>query len=107
MHFPLYVSIAFELLPLQSFAANVAAPTSFAGLVNVVTNIIGMLVVFIFSLTFLAFMWGVIKGWIINGGDTEGVESGKKVVLVGVIALVIMSSVWGILYLLKNSLFGG
>ncbi len=100
----LYTALILGTLPTITLAA-VSAPRDFKGLVAIVTNLISTLIVFIFALTFLVFMWGVIKSWIIGGGDTEGVESGKKVVVTGIIALVVMSSIWGILYLLQTSFF--
>lgn len=87
-------------------ALGAPAPTDFKGFVALITNFIGVLVILVFTLTFIAFIWGLIKGWIINVGDAEGIQSGKNVVVVGVIALTIMVSIWGILAMLKLSLFG-
>ncbi|MFZ2253086.1 MAG: hypothetical protein WAW13_02825 [Minisyncoccia bacterium] len=89
-----------------SAAVAVTAPTSFKSLVVLITGIIGKLILLIFALTFLAFMWGVIKGWVIQGGNEEGIESGKKVVFAGIVGFVVMVSVWGILKMLQSSLFG-
>ncbi len=102
----LLYSVFLLLYPFISQAATVAPPRDFRGLVSIITNIISTLIIVIFALTFLAFVWGIIKGWIIQGGDPEGVESGKKVVVAGIVAFVVMCSLWGILYLLQNSLFG-
>jgi hypothetical protein len=88
-------------------AVTVETPTDFKSLVALITGILQTLVIFVFALTFLAFMWGVIKGLVIGGDSAEGVESGKKVVTTGIIVLVIMSAVWGILSLLQSSIFGG
>ncbi len=101
----LYIAILITMLPTLAFSASVGAPKDFQGLVGIITNIISTLILLVFALTFLTLMWGIIKSWIIGGGDTEAVESGKKIVLTGIIALVIMSSIWGILYLLQSSLF--
>jgi hypothetical protein len=97
---------AVSALPLFAYGA-VTPPTSFKGLVDLILSIISTLIVFVFALTFLVLMWGVIKGWIIGSGDTEGIESGKKILLTGIIVLVIMSSIWGIIKMLQSSLFGG
>ncbi len=102
-----YIVSALMFIPFYVFAAPISAPRDFKGFVGIITNIIGTLILLIFALTFLAFMWGVIKSWIIGGGDTESVEKGKSVVLTGIIVLAIMSAIWGILYMLKSSLFGG
>lgn len=92
--------------PFVTAAATIAPPRDFKGLVGIITNIIGIMVSVIFALTFLVFMWGTIKHWIIGGGDVEGVESGKKIVVTGIFVMVVMFAIWGILYVLQISLFG-
>ncbi len=81
-------------------------PKDFKGLVGIILDIIDVLVVFVFALTFIVLIWGIIKAWIINGGDKTEIDKGKKVISVGIIVLVIMSGIWGILELLTSSLFG-
>ncbi len=102
----IYYTLLFTFAPLLTFAA-VDSPENFKELVGIILNIIDPLIILIFALTFLALMWGVIKTWIIGGGDTESVESGKKIIMTGIIALVVMSSIWGIVQLLQSSLIGG
>lgn len=82
------------------------APKDFSSLVDVVIDLVGTLTTIVFVLTVFAIVWGVIKGWIIQGAEEEGVENGKKVAFVGIIVLVITVSLWGILAILKGSLFG-
>lgn len=93
------------IIPHDAFAAT--APTDFKSLVNLIIDFIELLIVLIFALTFVVFMWGIIKEWIIGGSDEEGVKNGKNLVMAGIIAFVVMSSVWGIVYLFQSSLFGG
>jgi hypothetical protein len=107
MHTRLYTALALLILPLCSLAQGVQKPTDFKSLVALVIGMINTLVTIVIVLTVLVFMWGVIKGWIINGGSEEGVESGKHYATVGIIVLAIMVSIWGILYVLQNSFFGG
>jgi hypothetical protein len=99
------ISLVSLVAPFITYGASVSAPRDFKGLVAIFTDIIGTLVILTFALTFLAFMWGVVKGWIIHGGESDGIETGKNVVLTSIIALVVMSSIWGILRLLQSSLF--
>ena len=94
------------LCPLQSvFSAE--TPTNFKSLVHIFTGLIQSFITVVFAITFMVVMWGIIKGWVIHGDDSDGVETGKKVVSAGVIALVIMSAIWGIVYILQASVFGG
>ncbi len=101
--FPLYTLL---FLPRLIYAAEAVKPKTFSDLVGVFVDLIGMLIILVFALTFIAVVWGVIKGWIIHGTEADGVQEGKNVVVVGVVALVIMVSIWGILRLLQNSIFG-
>ncbi len=81
-------------------------PGNFREFVGILLDIINVLVVFVFALSFLAILWGVTSAWIIGGGNEIEIARGKKIVLVGVIVLVIMTGIWGILELLRYSLFG-
>jgi multisubunit Na+/H+ antiporter MnhB subunit len=94
------------LLPMSMEAADiVAAPKDFKGFLNLLNGIIALLVPIIFALVFLTISWGIIKAWIIDEPGSDSVESGKRVVTVGVIALAIMFSLWGIVKLIQASLF--
>jgi len=101
-----FLALTFLITPSSFSYAQIAPPRDFKGLVAIITDLISTLILIIFALTFLVFMWGVIKGWIMHGGDAEGVTSGKNVVIVGIIALVVMSGIWGILSILQTSFFG-
>ncbi len=76
---------------------------NFADLVGVFTGLISLLVPVVFALTFIVFAWGIIKAWIINGGDENSVEEGKKIAVAAVVAFVFMFGIWGILQLLQDS----
>lgn len=77
---------------------------NFSDLVSAFIEIITLLVPLIFALTLLVIVWKVIDAWIINSGDQSKIEEGKQTILVGVIALVVMSGIWGILSILQSSL---
>ncbi|MEZ4200645.1 MAG: hypothetical protein R3B69_03625 [Candidatus Paceibacterota bacterium] len=78
---------------------------TFAGFVAQIIDILSGVVPLIFSLTLLVIVWKVVSLWIMNPGEADKIEEGKKIVVVGVIALVIMSGIWGILAILRDSLF--
>ena len=78
---------------------------NFNDLVNSFIELITLVIPLLFGLTFLVIAWGVINAWIINGGDQGKVDEGKRVIAAGILALVVMSGVWGILALLQSSLF--
>jgi hypothetical protein len=94
------------ILVLAPFVALAQAPSNFRELVGVLLGIVNVLVPVVFALTFVVLAWGIIRAWILNAGDEHEIERGKHLVIVGVIALVIMSGIWGILELLRRGLFG-
>ena len=78
---------------------------NFSDLVNTFIELISLVVPLIFALTLLLIVWKVVDAWIIHGGDESKIEEGKNTIIVGVIALVVMSGIWGILSILQSSLF--
>jgi hypothetical protein len=78
---------------------------NFSDVVSKLLGIIDLIVPLLFGLTLLFIVWGVVDAWIIHGGDEGRVEEGKNTIVIGVISLVVMSGIWGILSILKYSLF--
>ncbi len=101
-HTHVVLLLALTLIPTLTFAA----PANFGSLVDLFLQIIGVLVALVFALTFIVLVWGIIRTWIIHPGDESELEKGKQIVLWGIIAFVVMTSIWGILTLLKSSIFG-
>ena len=81
-------------------------PKNFNEVVKFVIDFINILITVLFALLFLFVVYKIIDAWVINGGDEKKVEEGKKQVTVAVIVFVVMVSTWGIVSLIKNSLFG-
>lgn len=88
--------------PLISFGA---APTDFKGLVELLIGLINQLFLILIALTFFVLVWGIVKGWILHGGDVESIEKGKHVFFAGIIVFVILGSLWGILGILRLTFF--
>lgn len=59
----------------------------------------GILIPLAFSLALLYFFWGVAK-YIRSEG--EGKDDGKRIMIWGVVALFVISSVWGLVYFLAD-----
>lgn len=72
--------------------------TGIIGIVNVV------IVPVIFALAFLAFVWGVLNYFLMNGGEDKKREEGRRFVLWGVLGMVLLFSVWGLVNLLLSTL---
>ena len=61
---------------------------------------------FIFAITFVFFVWQIIKTWIINSGDEKSVGEGKQLLIATIIGLIVMSGLWGILAMIRSGVFG-
>jgi hypothetical protein len=81
-------------------------PTDFKSFVGLILDLINLAIPLLIGIVFLIFAWKIFDSWVIHADDEKKVESGKQLVVVAVIVFVIMVSVWGIVSLLRNSLFG-
>lgn len=81
-------------------------PTTYSGFVELIIDIINLIIPAIFGGVFLYFIWKMIDAWIINAGDESKREAGKKHAIAAVIIFVVMVSAWGIVAMIKQSLFG-
>jgi len=88
------------------FAAPITPPSDLKSFLGILNGIINILIPFIFALTFLTISWGVSKAWIMGDASSESIDKGKNIALVGVIALAVMLSIWGILRFLQDGIFG-
>ena len=78
--------------------------SDFKWLLGTFIELIDVLVMFIFALTFVVVLWQIINAWIINGGNEMKVKEARAIIFIGVIVLAIMASVWGIVALLQSSI---
>jgi len=70
---------------------------TFAQLVTTIVGLIDYVVVpLIFSLAFLAFLWGVFNYFILGATDEGKHEEGRQFVIYGLLGLVVLFSVWGL-----------
>lgn len=63
----------------------------------------GLLVPLIFALAFIVFLWGVAKAYIFSGGEAEAVSQGHRLILWGIIAFVVMISLWGLVNIVATT----
>ena len=81
-------------------------PKNFTELVSMLIDLLSLIIPLIFAITLLFSIWKIIDAWILNAGETTKIAEGKQTALIGVLVLVVMSGVWGILEILRRSLFG-
>ncbi len=81
-------------------------PTTFKGLVGFIIDFINILIPTLFALLFVYIVWKIIDAWILNAGNEEKREEGKSLVTTAVLVFVLMVMAWGVVALIKQSLFG-
>jgi hypothetical protein len=82
-------------------------PTTFAELVYMSGDILNLAIRFMMAGVFVFVVWKIIDAWVINAGDEKKREEGKQTAIVSVFVMVILAIVWGLVSLLKQSVFGG
>ncbi len=93
------------LLVLVLPSVTLAAPRTFAELANLITNLINGGIGVALILGIVVYFYGIVS----NMSETSHgkFEKMRTHILWGMIALFVMFSVWGILGLIRNTLFGG
>lgn len=79
-------------------------PTDFKSLLVKFTEIIDIFIVVIIALTVTVVIWNIFSALILNGGDQMSMRDSKKTIFIGFIVLFIMSTVWGIVALLRSAI---
>ncbi len=85
----------------------VAEPQNFTDVVNIVIDFSNLVILFLISLSIVVFLWGVMKVWILSGGDAYKVQEGKKYVVAGIVGLFVMVTVWGLVRILAITFLSG
>lgn len=96
---------ALALLILAVPAAALAAPRTVQELASVIISLLGQATAVLVVAGLVVYLYGVSTN-ILNFTDKSG-EKLKAYFFWGVIVLFVMVSIWGILRLLQNTLFGG
>ncbi|MDQ1299926.1 MAG: hypothetical protein QG636_594 [Patescibacteria group bacterium] len=97
-----YISAAF-LTPFFAFAQQVDARNVQGlgeGIIGLINNVA---VPLLFAIAFIVFIWGVFQYFIAGGHDEEKRETGKSLMLWGIIGFFIMVSVWGLVNILRGT----
>lgn len=91
------------ILPVVALAAT---PTSFAGFVDLIIGILNQIVGLVFVLVFVFMLWKLVDVWIINVDDEKKRTGGKSIALTAVLVFVLMLLTWGIVAMIRSSVFG-
>lgn len=86
--------------PLLAFAQ----PRNFEDFAGVIINIGNNLALLFITAAFAAFLWGVART-ILHADNADEREKGKKTMAYGLVSLFIISALWGIMALSRNTFF--
>ena len=81
-------------------------PRDYQGLVAFVIDFINILIPTILGAVFVYFIWKMIDSWVLHAGDPQSREAGRHYAIVAVIIFVVMVSAWGIVAMIRQSIFG-
>ncbi len=81
-------------------------PTTFGELVDSLLGLIGQAVPVLFAVVFVFLVWKIFDSWVINAGDEKKREEGKQYAMTAVLVFIIMLVVWGVVRMLRSSIFG-
>jgi hypothetical protein len=88
-------------------SSNSSVPkVSLAGLVAWLASIMNQLIYLILGASLVVFLYGIFKLAFVDGLKPESREQARKFMFWGIVSLFVMVSVWGLVNILKVSLFG-
>ncbi len=78
--------------------------STICGVASTILYIINsILVPLLFAIAFIVFLYGIARAYIFSGGDPAKVSEGHKLLLWGIIAFVVMISLWGLVNVVANT----
>ena len=95
---------AFILTGVLASVPMIASAQTIVTIVGTIGSLILQITPMIVALALLYFFWGLAK-YILAAGDESAQSDGKKIMIMGIIALFVIVSVWGLVQVL-NSTFG-
>ena len=69
--------------------------------VSVASNIIAPLIL---AFAFLAFIWGIVNYFFLNGGNEEKRAEGRQFAIWGLLGIVVIISLWGLVDIILSTL---
>lgn len=97
-----YQKILVMVVSLAPIVVSAQSVTSFKTFVAEVVKLINSLIPIVFGIALIVFFWGIAV-FILNSGDVQKRDDGKKIMVWGIIALFVMVSVWGIVRVLLET----
>lgn len=76
------------------------------GISNWFIQILNYISILLFTASLVVFMYGVFLLMFVKGTDVESRTKGRQFMMWGIISLFVMTSTWGLVNILKSSIFG-
>lgn len=96
---------AVSLLPVLAFAQNQGFQ-SIGSSIDSLSRLLNQLIPLVIGIAVLLFLIGILQ-YITAGGDEEKRAAARGMIIFGIIALFVMTAVWGFVRILGNTFFGG
>ncbi|MFZ2049004.1 MAG: hypothetical protein WAV25_01780 [Minisyncoccia bacterium] len=95
-----FLLISLAAAPALAFGASTSGFDSF---LSSVKGTVDKLIPFLVGLALLGFFWGLVK-FIFNSNNDEGREEAKSMMIYAIIALFVMTAVWGLVGFLGTAI---
>ncbi|MES2985543.1 MAG: hypothetical protein V4686_00250 [Patescibacteria group bacterium] len=76
------------------------------GITNWFVQILNYIGILIFTAALVCFLYGVFLLMFVHGASDESRSKGKKFITWGIVSLFVMTSTWGLVNILRSSIFG-
>ena len=100
------IALGASFFPLLAFAQGNTNFNSIQSSIGSAAAIVDRLIPFVIGLGLLLFLVGVLR-YITAGADEESKVAARGMMIFGIIALFVMTAVWGFVKILGNTVFGG
>lgn len=99
-----------SLIKITTLTAGLSAPfitfgQTIEGVIGRINGLVQAVIPVLLGVAMVVFIWGIIK-FITAAGDEEKRKSAVHILTYGVIGLFVLVSIWGIVAILSNFLFG-
>jgi len=105
------ITLSSLLIPSLAFAGNYLGGGYAIGCGNyicwlgnlILFTINAVMVPVLFAISFVVFLWGIAKAYIIHGAEPAEVAKGHKLVMWGIIGFAVMISIWGLVNVVSDT----
>jgi hypothetical protein len=81
-------------------------PTSFKALVDGLLGLVNLIIPAIMAVVFVVLAWKIFDAWVVHADDEKKQSDGKQIALTAVLVFVVLIAVWGIVFMIRQSIFG-